>query len=170
MVDFNSLEVQADVPETSLSAVRIGAPAKIFLDAYPEDAYEGVVERIWPTADRSKATVEVRVGFAQLDERLRPEMGVRVVFVEESEETSEEKEQEDVVLLQIPANCVIRIDGKDQVFVLERDVLEKRAVIVRPGRSGRVSVDKGLRVGETVVVEPAADLKDGQRVLVENGS
>lgn len=170
MVDFESLEVQADVPETSLSAVRIGAPAKIFLDAFPEDAYEGVVERIWPTADRSKATVEVRVGFERLDERLRPEMGVRVVFVEESEDEPAEGEEDDVVLLQIPADCLTRIDGKDHVFVLERDVVRRRAVSVRPGRSGRVSVDTGLRVGETVVVSPAPELKDGQRVLVAKGS
>ncbi|MFH0944505.1 MAG: HlyD family efflux transporter periplasmic adaptor subunit, partial [Planctomycetota bacterium] len=60
MVDFSSLEVQAEVPETSLSAVKVGAPARIFLDAFPDRPYSGKVERIWPTADRQKATIEVR--------------------------------------------------------------------------------------------------------------
>ena len=63
MVDFATLEVQVEVPETNLSAVVVGADAQIFLDAFPEDAYRGKVLRIWPTANRQKATVEVRVGF-----------------------------------------------------------------------------------------------------------
>jgi multidrug resistance efflux pump len=84
MVDFASLEVQAEVPETSLAAVVVGRGASIYLDAFPEKAYAARVDRIWPTANRTKATVEVRVAFLERDERLRPEMGVRVVFEAEA--------------------------------------------------------------------------------------
>ena len=80
MVDFASLEVQADVPETSLAAVQQGAPASVYLDAFPDRLYTGRVSRVWPTADKQKATVEVRVVLDEPDERLRPEMGVRIVF------------------------------------------------------------------------------------------
>src|SRR5690606_7887824 len=72
LVDFASLEVQADVPETSLKAVTVGAPARVFLDAFPERPYAGEVSRVWPTADRQKATVEVRVRLLEPDQRLRP--------------------------------------------------------------------------------------------------
>ncbi len=65
MVDFDSLEVQANVPETTLGRRCVGAPADVFLDAYPDQRLRRHVDRIWPTADRQKATVEVRV---QLDE------------------------------------------------------------------------------------------------------
>ena len=85
MVDFGSLEVQAEVPETSLASVVLGAPARVFLDAHPEKPYSGRVDRIWPTANRTKATVEVRIVFEERDDRLRPEMGVRVVFVDAAE-------------------------------------------------------------------------------------
>src|SRR6185436_18598851 len=78
MVDFDSLEVQANVPESALSSVLLQAPADVYLDAFPDDRYEGVVDRIWPTADRQKATVEVRVRLVKKDDRLRPEMGVRI--------------------------------------------------------------------------------------------
>ncbi|MEO2164413.1 MAG: HlyD family efflux transporter periplasmic adaptor subunit [bacterium] len=57
MVDFASLEAQAEVPETSLAAVRLGAPARIYLDAFPGAPYTGRIDRIWPAADRQKATV-----------------------------------------------------------------------------------------------------------------
>lgn len=164
MVDFESLEVQADVPETSLAAVRLGGVVKIFLDAFPEKPYEGKVERIWPTADKKKATVEVRVSFAQLDEKLRPEMGVRVVFVAEG--AKEETETESLVLLQIPSSAVVRADGKRIVFVLERDTVEARVVEVGEARSGRVSVENGLEVGERVVVSPPASLKSQDRVRI----
>src|SRR6185436_6114369 len=80
MVDFATLEVQAEVPETSLANVKPQAGARLYLDAYPDKPYKGRVDRIWPTANRTKATVEVRVTFLERDDRLRPEMGVRVVF------------------------------------------------------------------------------------------
>ena len=166
MVDFQSLEVQADVPETSLSAVNIGGSVKIFLDAFPDDPYEGRVERIWPTADKKKATVEVRVSFAQLDERLRPEMGVRVVFLDEAQAQPVESESEGLVLLQIPSDAVVRVGGKRVVFVVEREAVELREVVVGEARSGRVSVETGLVVGEQVVLSPPADLADGDRVRV----
>lgn len=165
MVDFKSLEVQADVPETSLSAVRLGGSVKIFLDAFPKTPYEGRVERIWPTADKQKATVEVRVSFAQLDEKLRPEMGVRVVFLAEGVE-EQQPQQGDLVLLQIPSSAVVRANGKRIVFVVERDIVESRVVQVGEARSGRVSVESGLEVGERVVVSPPADLKSRDRIRI----
>jgi putative ABC transport system ATP-binding protein len=81
MVDFASLEVQADVPETNIASVKLGAAANIYLDAYPGRTYPGRVSRIWPTASRQKASIEVRVVFEKRDQDLRPDMGVRVVFL-----------------------------------------------------------------------------------------
>ncbi len=85
MVDPASLEVSVDVPETSLGAVRIGGAVRIFLDAAPDRGYPGEVSRIWPTANRQKATVEVRVRFLEPDDALRPDMGVRAVFLPQDE-------------------------------------------------------------------------------------
>ena len=170
MVDFDSLEVQADVPETSLSAVRLGGAAKVFLDAYPEHPYEGRVARIWPTADKKKATVEVRVTIAELDGRLRPEMGVRVVFVaEEQEAQAEEGIDEDLVLLQVSEACVAQLEGRIGAFVLEGDVVQFKPVVFGEARSGKISVEKGLEVGQRVVVEPPPGLESGERVRIEGG-
>ncbi len=80
MVDFSTLEVQVELPETSLGSVQVGLTAEVYLDAFSKERFEGTVERIWPTANRQKATVEVRVGLTTIDPRMRPEMGVRVVF------------------------------------------------------------------------------------------
>lgn len=168
MVDFSSLEVQAEVPETSVSAVRIGAPAQIFLDAWPERPYSGEVERIWPTADRQKATIEVRIRFLERDDRLRPEMGVRVVFVNEGQEAKAATEPgPDRDLLLIPYEAVVMEQGRSGVFVLERDRARYRVVTLGARKSDRVAVSGDLRPDERVIVAPPSTLADGDRVRVE---
>jgi multidrug efflux pump subunit AcrA (membrane-fusion protein) len=165
MVDFASLEVQVDLPETSLAQVGIGEPAKIFLDAWPEQAYAGRVTRIWPTANRQKGTIELRVGFLQPDDRLRPEMGVRVVFPA-PDQPAEPAQEVDADAVWLPAGCVVALDGRDGVFVLDRDVTRFRAVATGTRRGSSVAVREGLTGGERVVLDPPASLTDGARVRV----
>ncbi len=85
MVDFSTLEVQVELPETSLDSVEIGQSAEVYLDAFSKEQFQGTVERIWPTANRQKATIEVRVRLETIDPRMRPEMGARVVFPRKAE-------------------------------------------------------------------------------------
>lgn len=165
MVDPSTYEVQVEVPETNLAAVEVGAPARIFLDAYPQDGYGGEVLRIWPTANRQKATVEVRVGFLEPDARLRPEMGARVVFPPRGAVADEPDAPAAPVIL-LPQSAVVRIEGQPHVFVLERDVARQRRVVLGEERSGRVVVERGLEDGERVVDAPPLSLRDGERVRV----
>lgn len=181
MVDFATLEVQAEVPETSLASVALGAEARIYLDAFPSKFYPGRVDRIWPTANRTKATVEVRVAFVERDDKLRPEMGVRVVFAsmpadalssgaaDSSAEGDESAKPAAAALppeakILVPIDCVVRADGKAHVFLLESGVVKRREVTTGMERAGRVVVLGGLTAGEEVVRKPAADLVDGMRV------
>jgi RND family efflux transporter MFP subunit len=85
IVDMGSLEAEVDVSESFLNRVHPGQPAAVRLNAYPDWAIPGNVVAIIPTADRSKATVKVRVGFKTRDARILPEMGARVSFLAESE-------------------------------------------------------------------------------------
>ncbi|MFI5401982.1 MAG: efflux RND transporter periplasmic adaptor subunit, partial [Planctomycetota bacterium] len=163
MVDFASLEAQVELPERSLAQVAKGARARVFLDAYPERGYEGVVDRVWPTANRQKGTVEMRVKLDAPDGKLRPEMGVRIVFLDPSA-AAEEAPQEAVVL--VPESAVARSDGKAGVFELDRDVARWRAVVLGERRGSRMVVREGLLGGERLVDAPPSDLKDGARVRV----
>lgn len=164
MVDFESLEVQAEVPETSLAAVKVGERARIYLDAYPQKPYPGRVDRIWPTANRTKATVEVRVEFEQRDELLRPEMGVRVVF---GGDESKPLEMEADAVIFVPTSAIVKIAGQSGVFVVERDSVRFAPVTLGDERAGRVVVQSGITEGESVVTAPPARLKDGDRVIVK---
>ncbi len=167
MVDFSSLEVQAEVPETSLGAVTLDAPVQVFLDAYPDRPYPGVVSRIWPTADRQKATVEVRATFLQPDDRLRPEMGLRVVFLPKDTPAEVAGAPEGPPPLLLVEEAVVRADGGFAAFVYERGVVALRPLDLGPRRGGRVVVRAGVQEGEQVVLDPPPGLADGDRVQLE---
>lgn len=159
LVDFDTLEVQIELSQTALKAAREGAPVLIFLDAWPDRGYRGRVRQIWPTADREKFTVELRAEFLERDERILPEMRVRVVFTADESVAPPEPE----VLL--PA-AALGADGA-HVFVVEQGRALRRAV--RTGGAagdGRLRVLEGLEGGETVVLDPPAGLADGAAVSV----
>jgi HlyD family secretion protein len=166
MVDFQSLEVQVELPETSLSAVTVGASASIFLDAWPGEVYPGRVLRIWPTANRQKASIEVRVGFERIDDRLRPEMGARVVFTRDGADAAAPSGPPEGSLL-VPIGALVRVDGARGAFVLERQQVRFRALQLGEERGGKVLVQSGLEDGELIVLAPPASLADGERVVVD---
>jgi RND family efflux transporter MFP subunit len=84
IVDMDSLEVDVDVSENFINRVHSKQPAVITLNAYPGWQIPAEVIAVIPTADRSKATVKVRIGFKQKDARIVPEMGARVSFLDGS--------------------------------------------------------------------------------------
>lgn len=162
MVDFNTLEVQADLPETSLPSVQLGAKAAIYLDAYPDRTYEGKVSRIWPTADRQKGSIEIRVVFVKRDKDLRPDMAVRVVFLRDSEAAVDTSKKDPVIL--IPEDAVVRMDGKPGAFLLERDTVRFQPIEIGKRAAGQITVKSGLQSGQRIVLAPPADLTSGSRV------
>ena len=175
MVDWSSLEVQVELQETSLEAARVGESAEIFLDAYPDRRYAGRVQRIWPTANRQKATVEVRVGFVEPDDKLRPEMGARVVFGAKAageagapapSQGGEGGEEAEPGVL-VPRNAIVKLDGKSGVFVVEREIATFVALELGAEKGGRVLVKSGLAGEESVVTNPPADLVSGERVRIK---
>lgn len=157
LVDFETLEVQVELAQTSLKVAREGAPVQIFLDAFPDQGYPGRVRQVWPTADRQKATVELRVEFLERDERILPEMGVRVVFVAESQAAL-------APAVMLPERALIA-GTEPAVFVLDGKRVSRRDVkLGGQAASGKREVLAGLEGGELVVLDPPASLDDGDEV------
>jgi RND family efflux transporter MFP subunit len=164
LVDFASLEVQVDLPETRLEAVAVEAPARVFLDAYPQEPYAARVARVWPTADRQKATVEVRLRLEATDARLRPDMGVRVVFLEE-EPPPEGAELP--ALMVLPPEALVSREDQSGAFVLVEGRARFRLLTLVEGASGDLVVREGLSAGELGVLAPPPDLEDGDAVSAQ---
>ena len=158
--DMDTLEVEADVSESSLSKINVDQPAEIQLDAFPELRLAGVVSRMVPTVDRSKATLLVKVRFIDRDPRVLPDMSAKVAFLSKPVPP---EDKAPVTAVQ-PAAIATR-DGKPVVFVVADG--KARQVAVSSGRKvGELVEVKGVKPGDKVVSNPDAKLQDGQPVAV----
>ena len=163
IVDMNSLEVDVDVNEAYISRVVPGMPVEAVLDAYPDWKIPAHVIAIIPSADKSKATVKVRIALDQKDPRIIPQMGVRVSFLEKKD--ANRKPLPGVL---VPKSAIVQRDGKDVVFVVKDGRAARTAVTAGADFSDLKQVTQGLDAGAEVVTTPAADLKDGEKVQVKN--
>jgi RND family efflux transporter MFP subunit len=167
IVDMDSLEVEVDVGESYIGRVKPGMPVQATLNAYPDWKIPGHVIAIIPTADRGKATVKVRIALDQRDDRIVPEMGVAVSFLEKPQ--AQQADGQAMRGVRAPASAIGERDGKDVVFVLAGDGDEVELREVEVGRalgSGGQQVLSGLSAGEDVVLDPPAALADGSAVVV----
>lgn len=164
IVDMESLEIEVDVNESHIAKVTPGQPADAVLDAYPEWHIPATVRTIIPTADRQKATVKVRLTFDQLDPRILPDMGVKVAF----RETVEEEPTATSAQSMVPQTAVRTDGGQTVVFVVEDEILDRRAVSVGRSMGTDVEIMAGVTVGDRVVVSESEGLGDGQKVKVKS--
>ena len=167
LVDFSTLEVQVELAQTALAVARVGSAVEIFLDAYPTDGYPGVVRQIWPTANRQKATVEVRAEFTVRDERILPEMGVRVVFLAE-QPVAADPEGEAAPGIFAPTAAITSSDGETYVLLVgDGNRLERRAIqTTGDAVGGELAVVEGLSGNERLVLSPTPDLVAGAEVRI----
>ena len=165
LVDMDSLEVEVDVGESFIDRVRPNQDAQVRLNAYPDQPIAAYVIAIIPTADRSKATVKVRVGFRQKDARILPEMGARVAFL--APQGTDSKPQAPAGLL-VPAGAVTGAGDNAAVFVVKGDHVERRAVKLGAKMGGDLTVLSGLALGETVATGDLPKLTEGTKVKRDN--
>jgi RND family efflux transporter MFP subunit len=164
IVDMDSLEVEVDVAENFIARVTPGMPASVKLNAYPDWEIPAEVITVIPTADRSKATVTVRVGFKTKDARIVPEMGAHVAFLSPTPAKSAAAPSHAVI---VPPDAVQTEDGGQAVvFVIANGRAERRAVSVGDRNSSGQIITAGLAPGDVVAVEGADHLKDGAGVKV----
>ncbi|MHC5011279.1 MAG: efflux RND transporter periplasmic adaptor subunit [Planctomycetota bacterium] len=162
IVDPMSLEVQVELSERRIQRVAEGDRAMVFLDADPDTGHPARVRKIWPRADRSKGTIEVRVVFDELPAEVRPEMAARVVFQGEEEPVAGDP------YLTVPT-AAVRLDGDTPwVFVVQESIMRRRRVVVGIAENGQTVIASGLDVGEIVVIDPPGDVEDGARVRVRS--
>ena len=147
MADMGTLEVEADVSESSLAKVNVDMPAEIMLDALPNDRFRGRISRMVPTVDRAKATVMTKVKFDSIDPRVLPEMSAKVSFLSRDVTADQQKP-----LTAVAADAFAQRDGRAVVFV------------VKDGKAVAVPVTPGIKIGDLTAV--TGDLKSGDRAVL----
>jgi RND family efflux transporter MFP subunit len=163
MADLGTLEVEVDVNEAYIAQIQGDQEARITLDAYPDTSFRGRVRQVVPTADRQKATVQVKVSILDRDARILPEMGAKVVFVSSSDAQPVATARRRVM---VPATSVV---GGNRVWIVNDEKVSARTVEVGATQGEQVEIRQGLEGGESVVVAPPPQLKEGARVRVARG-
>ena len=166
IVDMDSLEIEVDVNEAYINRVEPAQRASAVLDAYPDWTIPAHVIAIIPTADRSKATVKVRIGIDQKDARILPDMGVRVSFLEEAPRSAKGAAAGPPLKgVLVPGTAIVQRGGRSVVFVIDGERARERAVTAAQS-FGELRLVEGVESGVRVVRAPPADLQDGARVAI----
>lgn len=166
MADLATLEVEVDVNEAYIARVTKGLRARITLDAYPDTAFRGAVRQVVPTADRQRATVQVKVSITDRDARILPEMGAKVDFLAADEPAKAGAVTQAKPVVRVPQAAVFDDAGKSVVFLVRADALVRREVEVGPVSAGFREVRSGLSGGEQLLVGGVEKPVDGMRVKV----
>ena len=161
IADMESLQVEVDVSESNLGLVRTEQPCEIQLDALPDSRFPGKVYMIVPTADRTKATVLVKVRFLNQDLRILPEMSAKVAFLSRKMKDNEQKP-----LTAISPAAIEDQNGKKFVYRISGNRLEKIPVTLGKKLGDMIEVLEGVKAGDMVVLKPLQKMRDGRRIKV----
>jgi HlyD family secretion protein len=165
IADMTTLEAEADVSETNIAKLRRNQPAQISLDALPDHAYHAVLRQVIPTADRTKATITVKVRLLEKDENLRPEMSAKVTFLESAKKSLGRAGS----VVTVPKDVLVRGNGTTALFEIDS---QKKVHLVPVSIDGETQGDtiiaKGLAGTEVLVLRPPGTLKDGDTVKPKN--
>ena len=145
VADLSVVWVEADVPEQDMSIVRVGQPARVTLQGFPEEPLLGRTIYVYPTVEEQTRTAKVRIQFANRGGRLKPGMFAEVLL-----------SGAEVQALTVPTDAVLEAGTDQLVFVaLGEGRFEPRPVKV--GRRTRVEIEitSGLKEGEQVATGAA---------------
>ena len=144
LADLATLEVEADVAESNVAKVGDGQPAEVTVEAIPDRRYKAVLRQVIPTADRTKATVMVKVTILDKDKDLKPEMSAKVTFLEPEKKPRRRLPARRRVVL-VPREAVVTRGGKQVVFLVREGRRRRDARSCSgPSGKGQVIVKNGL--------------------------
>jgi RND family efflux transporter MFP subunit len=168
LADLDTLEVEVDVAESNVAKLGADQPAEVSAEAFPDRKYKARLRQVIPTADRTKATVQVKVTILDKDKDLKPEMSARVQFTEKAAPVSKAPASGGPAPVQTvvsaPESAIVTRDGKSVAFEILEGRARMRFVEVGSKNAGTVRIKGGLFGGETLVDAPPKDLKDGDAV------
>lgn len=163
LADLDTLEVEADISESNVARLGDGQPAVVTVEAIPDRRFRATLRQIIPTADRTKATVQVKVTILDRDPALRPEMTAKVNFYRDTAGAAAVSEAERPSIT-VPQAAVVRRDGRTLVFEIRDGRVHALAVVTGRAHEGRIEVTEGLQGNERLVVRPPETLEEGTPV------
>src|SRR4051812_2111184 len=153
VADFDTLEVETDVPEQRLSQVKVGGPCEIVLDAYPTKRFRGKAHEITPRVNRTKATVIVKVAFVDDREGVLPDMAARVSFLSSELDQAQLKQPPKTI---VPSDAIATLGGVKVVYVVDDGKVRATPIELGPAFGSGFEVARGPGAGTKLVKSPPA--------------
>lgn len=172
LADLATLEMEADVSESNVAQLVPSQTAEVTVEAFPDKHFKAVLRQVIPTADRTKATVMVKVTLVDKDDTLKPEMSAKVTFLAPAAPAAASARPGAAAAssppaIVVPASAVVTRGGATQVFEVVQNVVHARPITSGLSRQDEVTILKGLSGGELLVNHPPDTLKDGDRVRLK---
>jgi RND family efflux transporter MFP subunit len=168
LADMATLEAEVDVSESNVARLQSDQPAEVSVEAFPDRSYKAVLRQVIPTADRTKATVTVKVTLLDKDKDLKPEMTAKATFFEQKKKDAASPDSKKPII-SVPKDAIVTREGKTVVFEVRND----KKVYELPITAGienqdQVVIKQGLAGSETLVLHPSDKLKDGDAVKTKS--
>jgi RND family efflux transporter MFP subunit len=169
LADMATLEAEVDVSESNVARLQSDQPAEVSVEAFPDREYKAVLRQIIPTADRTKATVTVKVTLLDKDKDLKPEMTAKATFFEIEKKKDAAAADPKKPIISVPKDAIATREGKTVVFEV-RDDKKAYEVPITAGiqNQDQVVIKQGLAGSETLVLHPSDKLKDGDAVKIKS--
>lgn len=143
ITDPTRLWVLVDLPERDLAKVERGHAAVVEVDAFPNERFAAVVERIGETVDPATRRVQVRLAIGNDARRLKPEMYARVILVADEAKRA----------VRVPNTALVTQGLYSYVFVeREPGVFVRRRVTPQVQDREWTYLAEGVRQGESIVI------------------
>lgn len=165
IADLGELEVQTEVSENSVAKLKPSMPAEVKLQAYQDQVYTGRLRQVFPSADRAKSIVEVRVTILNPDAQVKPEMTASVTFQEPHANRGQTRvglgsDPNPTPIVLIPKRAVTDQGGSPIVWIVTGATAARRAVVLGRDRLDQVEVKRGVVPGDALVLNPPPTLTD----------
>jgi len=168
ITDMATLEAEVDVSESNVARLEQGQPAEVSVEAFPDHVYRARLRQVIPTADRTKATVTVKVALLNPDTNLKPEMSVKVTFFQEPKGGSSPSVRA-APIIRVPKDALASRNARTVVFAVGADETVHVVAVVTGGEyQDDVVIKQGLTGTETLVAHPPNGLTDGEHVRVKS--
>jgi len=164
IADMSSLEVDADVSEANITRVAPEQQCEITLDAYPQQRYPGYVTKIVPTADRSKATVLVKIRFKEYDQRVLPEMSAKISFLAIGYKADSADHK---LLLTVPEAAVVTRTGHAVIYQIRDDRAVEVPVSTGQKLGALIEIKSGIKEGDKIIAKVDDRIEAGAKVAVK---
>jgi RND family efflux transporter MFP subunit len=166
MANLEDMRAEVDVNEMDLAKVRLGQPAEVVPDAFPDRTYAAEVVKLYPQVNRQKGTLKVEVAIPEADEWLRPDTSVRIRFLDAAAPAAEGAGEGEAAVVLAPRAALRRDAGGAFAWVVSEGRLRRQAVTLGRELGDQAVVEQGLLGGEALVVGEAGALREGGRVAI----